>query len=165
MPAFAGLGAPWWDEEASAVITGFDLGTSRASLALAAVESIVLQIEDVLAAAEFDGPHFDTVLIDGGPASNDYLAQLFADLSQRRIERPNVSGLSALGVAHLAGVAAGTFSDDDVLAFDRGSVVFEPRMPAADALARRNRWLAAVGTARSTSTSESRIPLEKESTS
>ncbi|TIH40898.1 FGGY family carbohydrate kinase [Subtercola vilae] len=151
VPAFAGLGAPWWDESAKAVMTGFDLGTDRASLALAAVESIALQIEDVLAAAESaESGRFETILIDGGPAANDFLAQLVADLSQRRVERPTVSGLSALGAAHLAGTVAGVWSDDTVRAFDRGSTVFEPQLSAPDARTRRERWLAAVATARGT---------------
>ncbi|MCU1475450.1 MAG: glpK [Subtercola sp.] len=157
VPAFAGLGAPWWDESARAVITGFDLGAGRDQLARAAVESIVLQVEDVLSAAEANRGRFDTIVIDGGPAANDELAQLLADLTQRRVERPSVAGLSALGAAHLAGIAAGVFTDDEVLAFDRGSTTFVPHVSAAHAAARRARWLDAVGLARSSGAREPSI--------
>ncbi|UFS58545.1 FGGY family carbohydrate kinase [Subtercola endophyticus] len=162
VPAFAGLGAPWWDESARAVITGFDLGAGREQLARAAVESIVLQVEDVLSAAEASRDRFDTIVIDGGPAANDDLAQLLADLTQRRVERPSVAGLSALGAAHLAGIAAGVFTDEEVLAFDRGSTTFVPQVSAAHAASRRARWLDAVGLARSSGvrTSSARTSTE-----
>lgn len=149
VPAFSGLGAPWWDDTARAVITGFDLSTSRSELARAAVESIPLQIDDVLRAAEaVSEQRFDTILIDGGPAANDWLAQLLADLSQRRVQRPDIAGLSALGAAHLAGIGAGIWSADDVLAFDRRSTVFEPLMSPEQARIRRERWHRAIAIAR-----------------
>ncbi|WP_426517643.1 FGGY family carbohydrate kinase [Diaminobutyricibacter sp. McL0618] len=149
VPAFSGLGAPWWDDDARAIITGFDLSTSRDDLARAAVESIPLQIEDVLCAAESStGRRFDTILIDGGPAANDWLAQLLADLSQRKVQRPDVAGLSALGAAHLAGIGAGVWTADDVLGFDRNGTTFEPIMSPATARARRQRWREAIALAR-----------------
>lgn len=145
VPAFAGLGAPWWDDTARAVITGFDLGTSRATLARAAVESIALQIDDVLAAAEQGAAtRFETILIDGGPAANDWLAQLLADLSQRRVQRPDSAGLSALGAVHLAGIATGVWLPEEVLALGREATVFVPRLDPALAAARRARWHTAV---------------------
>jgi glycerol kinase len=149
VPAFSGLGAPWWDDDARAIITGFDLSTSRADLARAAVESIPLQIDDVLRAAEdATGRRFDTILIDGGPAANDALAQLLADLSQRKVQRPDVAGLSALGAAHLAGIGAGIWTADDVLALDRNGTTFEPIMSPERARARRDRWRTAIDLAR-----------------
>ncbi|NEM92044.1 FGGY family carbohydrate kinase [Galbitalea soli] len=148
VPAFAGLGAPWWDDRAQAVLIGFDLATDRSALARAALESVVLQIEDVLRAAEAAGPRIESVLIDGGPAANDHLAQLLADLSGRRVERPDIAGLSALGAAHLAGLAAGLWTPDDVLAFDRRSTVFTPSLPDDVVAARLTRWHRAVAVAR-----------------
>ncbi len=151
VPAFSGLGAPWWDDDARAIISGFDLSTTRAELARAAVESIPLQIDDVLCAAEkATGRRFDTILIDGGPAANDWLAQLLADLSQRRVRRPDVAGLSALGAAHLAGIGAGVWTADEVLALDRNGTIFDPIMSPERARARRDRWHAAIELARST---------------
>jgi glycerol kinase len=150
VPAFSGLGAPWWDDDARAIISGFDLSTTRAELARAAVESIPLQIDDVLRAAESStGGRFETILIDGGPASNDWLAQLLADLSQRRVQRPDVAGLSALGAAHLAGIGAGIWTADEVLALDRNGTTFDPIMSPDRARARRERWRAAIELARS----------------
>ncbi len=152
VPAFSGLGAPWWDEDARAIISGFDLSTTRAELARAAVESIPLQIDDVLCAAEkATGRRFDTILIDGGPAANDWLAQLLADLSQRRVQRPDVAGLSALGAAHLAGISAGLWTADEVLALDRHGTTFDPLMSPELARARRDRWHSAIDLARTRS--------------
>lgn len=143
VPAFGGLGAPWWDSDARAVATGFDLGTTPADLALAAAESVCLQVEDVLAAAETGGS-LGTVLLDGGPAANDWLAQLMADISQREFRRPAATGVSALGAARLAGTAAGLWNDLPT----GDSSVFRPRRDADWAEARRQRWHAAVDMAR-----------------
>jgi len=149
VPAFAGLGAPWWDDAAQAIITGFSLGTSRAQLARAAVESIALQIEDVLSAADSpSAPRIARILVDGGPSANDWLMQLQADYSQRTVERPAVAELSALGAAHLAGVGAGIWTDDQVLAFPRGTTTFDPVLDTETAANRRRGWLDAVGRAR-----------------
>jgi glycerol kinase len=148
VPAFAGLGAPWWDENAQAVVIGLGRGSGAADLARAGAESIPLQIEDVLAAADADGARIDRILVDGGPAGNDWLMQLQADLSQRDVVRPDVAALSALGVAHLAGVQAGLWTDADVLALPRTSTEFTPGLDADRSRRRRQRWLAAVAAAR-----------------
>lgn len=154
VPAFSGLGAPWWDDRAQAVMTGFTLGSTRADVARAGVESIALQIEDVLAAAERGtGEPLATVLVDGGPSDNDDLVQLLADLTQRTVRRPGVSALSSIGAAHLAGVSAGLFTDSDVRAFDNAATEFTPRADPARITARRERWHRAVATARPSSTS------------
>jgi len=145
VPAFGGLGAPWWDNDARAVVTGFDLGTTPADLALAAAESVCLQVEDVLSAAETaTGSPLRTVLLDGGPAANDWLAQLMADISGREFRRPAATGVSALGAARLAGIAAGLWHDLP----DGDSSVFRPRRGPEWASARQRRWHAAVGLAR-----------------
>jgi glycerol kinase len=147
VPAFGGLGAPWWDSEARAVLTGFDLGTTRADLALAGAESVCLQVEDVLSAAETaTGRPLGTVLIDGGPAANDWLAQLMADISGRELRRPTSTGVSALGAARLAGAGAGLWQENDFP--DGDSSMFRPRRGTEWASARRQRWHAAVALAR-----------------
>jgi len=154
VPAFAGLGAPWWDDQAQAVMTGFTLGTSRADLARAGVESMALQIEDVLAAAERGtGTKLDTVLVDGGPADNDALVQLLADLTQRIVRRPGVPSLSSLGAAYLAGKTIGLFTDEQVLGFDNGAKEFIPQAVPSTVDARRRRWHQAVAIARTPSSS------------
>ena len=153
VPAFNGLGAPWWDENAQALIIGLGLGTGAADLARAGAESIPLQIEDVLAAADSaadntHGARIDRILVDGGPAGNDWLMQLQADLSQRDVVRPDVAALSALGVAYLAGVQAGIWTDAAVLALPRTVTTFRPGPGADESRQRRQRWLAAVAGAR-----------------
>lgn len=149
IPAFAGLGAPWWDDRAEALISGLALGTGRDSLARAGFESIALQIEDVLAAADVStGTPIEKVLVDGGPSANDWLVQLQADLSQRRVERSEVAELSASGAAHMAGVGAGMWSAEEVLALPRARTVFEPQIDSTTADNRRTSWSQALGRAR-----------------
>jgi glycerol kinase len=150
VPAFAGLGAPWWDPSAKAVIRGIDLGTDRSALARAAVDSIAFQIDDVLVAAEETAGRIATILLDGGPASNDGLAQLIADLTQRTVQRPTASASSALGAAHLAGISAGVWTAEQVCGFEREASIFTPKLDSQTADARRSRWLDAVAAARGT---------------
>lgn len=151
VPAFAGLGAPWWDENAQALISGISLGTTRADLARSAVESIALQIEDVLAAADTGAHRVERVLVDGGPSSNDALMQLQADLSDRTIERPGVAELSALGAAHLAGIGTGLWTEEQVLALPKATTTFTPDAAASARTAasvRRRGWRSAVDLSR-----------------
>ena len=149
VPAFAGLGAPWWDESARAVVVGFDLGTRAPQLARAAMESIVLQVEDVLAAADdVAGIRVDRILADGGPSSNDWLMQLQADLSARDVIPSSSAALSAVGVAHLAGATAGMWDDRPAEASAGDIRSFSSALDPAAASARRARWRAAVELAR-----------------
>ncbi|MET0955548.1 MAG: FGGY family carbohydrate kinase [Cryobacterium sp.] len=153
VPAFSGLGAPWWDEDARGLAIGLTLGTGPADLARAAAESIPLQIEDVLAAVDADSPtgtRIDRILVDGGPAANDWLMQLQADLSDREVVRPDVAALSALGVAYLAGITAGIWTDAQVRGLPRATTSFTPRLDPAGRRLRRQGWLDAVAAARST---------------
>ena len=149
VPAFAGLGAPWWDEQAAAIISGFGLGTGRAQLARAAFESLVLQTEDVISAAERRlGTRIRDVLVDGGPTQNSWLMQLQTDLSQREVIRSNTAELSAIGVAHLAGICGGLWSEQDVANLPRDRTTFKPAIPERDAVERRVRWLNAIARSR-----------------
>jgi glycerol kinase len=140
VPAFAGLGAPWWDEDARATLTGFTLGTSPDVLARAAVDSIVLQVEDVIAVAERSiGSRIDRILLDGGPSANDWLVQLQADLSQRHVRRSRVSELSALGAAELAARTVGAWDKARANDLAHGDD-FGPQLDPAVASARRASW-------------------------
>jgi glycerol kinase len=149
VPAFGGLGAPWWDGAARPVLTGFSFGTTASEIARAALESIVLQVEDVVAAAEAAGGRIDTILVDGGPSSNDLLAQLQADLSRRRVERSEIADLSALGAAHLAGLACGVWTGAELEVLPRPRTVFEPSLDPHIVERRRASWSAALAKARS----------------
>ena len=149
VPAFAGLGAPWWDERAEAAISGFNLGTSSAHLARAAFESIALQIEDVLAAAEKSTTTpISSVLADGGPTSNAWLMQMQSDLSQRTVLRSTIPDLSALGVAHMAAIQGGLCSAEDIDAMPRNKTEIAPVLPVAAANARKLSWSKAVSRSR-----------------
>lgn len=145
VPAFSGLGAPFWDPSARAVLSGFGLGTTQAEIARAAFESIALQTADVLTEVERTaGDPIRRVLIDGGPTQNDWLAQLQADLSQQEILRNNVAELSAAGAAHLAGVSCGFWSEQECQSLGRDRTRFVPSLTLQEAQERRQRWAHAV---------------------
>ena len=148
VPAFGGLGAPWWDAEAVATVSGLSFGLTRAPFARAALESLAHQIADVLDAFAASGAPAERLLVDGGPTRNDHLMQLEADLIGLPVERTAVAELSAMGVAHLAGVSAGVFTLDGLARRDRGGETFAPRLGAQDRQAQRRAWLTAVARAR-----------------
>jgi glycerol kinase len=148
VPAFGGLGAPWWDAGAVATATGFSFGLTRAPFARAALDSIAHQIADVLDAVRATGAMVERLLVDGGPTRNDQLMQFEADMIGAPVERTPVAELSAMGVAHLAGIGAGLFTLAGLLSMDRGAERFTPRLSADDCAAQRRAWSAAVARAR-----------------
>ena len=108
VPAFAGLGAPHWDQYARGTIVGLTRGSTKAHLSRAALEAIVLQVRDVLTAMEADaGIKLKELRVDGGASANDLLMQLQADLLSVPVVRPKVAETTALGAAYLAGLAVG----------------------------------------------------------
>jgi glycerol kinase len=108
VPAFAGLGAPHWDQYARGTIVGLTRGTTKAHIARAALEGIALQVMDVLKAMEADaGIKLKELRVDGGASANDLLMQLQADLLNVPVVRPKVAETTALGAAYLAGLAVG----------------------------------------------------------
>ena len=153
VPAFNGLGAPWWDASAVAVVEGLTLGTRRSQLARAAVEAIIFQVEDVVAEVERSQGHVDTLVVDGGLSRNDDLLQLQADLTGRRLSRAADHDLSAVGAASLAGLAAGLW-DREVLEHraspGRQAAQFAPSPSSTtpDRAAALSGWHAAVDRAR-----------------
>jgi glycerol kinase len=150
VPAFGGLGAPWWDEQAVGLLSGITFGTRAPQLIRAALESIAFQVEDVVAAMDRQGEPVRTLLADGGPTANAALMQLQADTSGRRVEVARARELSALGAAHLAGLAAGVWDRDALEALDRACDAYEPIEPAPSRHARIRAWHAAVARARQT---------------
>lgn len=146
VPAFAGLGAPYWDQYARGAILGLTRGTTAAHLARAALESIAFQVADVLDAMRDDTSiPLPQLRVDGGAAANDLLLRFQADLLGIPVVRPKVTETTALGTAYLAGLAVGVWSDRDRLAsqwqIDR---VFEPTGDRERMLERRRRWREAV---------------------
>jgi glycerol kinase len=151
VPAFSGLGAPWWDPQAEAAITGLGLGTTQAHVARAAFDSIPLQVTDVLDAAERAArTPIATVMVDGGSSRNDWLMQQQANLSGRTILRSPIAELSAMGVAHLAGLGCGVWTAHTLAALQTEGTRFEPGVPASEAQSRRDRWARAVTRSRFT---------------
>lgn len=149
VPAFAGLGAPHWDQYARGTITGITRGTTAAHLARAALEGIAFQVADVLEVMKDDsGIEMSALRVDGGACQNDLLMQFQADILQAPVVRPKVIETTALGAAYLAGLATGFWKDRSELSriwqVDR---IFEPQMSADKAEHRRSRWKQALSRA------------------
>ncbi len=154
VPAFTGLGAPYWDANARAAISGLTRNDGAAEIARAGLESVSFQTRDLLeamaadlAAAGEPAPH--ALRVDGGMVVNDWFCQNLADLTGRTIERPVVTETTALGAAFLAGLAAGVFSStEDIARAWRLDRRFEPAMGADQRDARYGRWKEAVARVR-----------------
>jgi glycerol kinase len=142
VPAFAGLGAPHWDQYARGTITGLTRGTTSAHLARAALDSIALQVADVLDVMQKDsGIQIEELRVDGGASANDLLMQFQADILGAPVVRPKVTETTALGAAYLAGLAVGYWKGtNDVKANWEIQRRFEPKMSAGDREHRRSRW-------------------------
>ena len=133
VPAFVGLGAPWWDSDARGVITGLNFGTTRAHLVRATLESIAWQTRELVEAMERDtGQRLEELRVDGGATANDFLMQFHADVLGRPIVRPADIETTALGAAYLAGLAVGFFKNPAELeSFWQKERTFEPQMSEA----------------------------------
>ena len=117
VPAFTGLGAPYWDAEARGAVFGLTRDTGRAHLARAALESVAYQTRDLFRAMAEDGVKPGTLRVDGGMAANDWLMQFLADILGIPVERPTVTETTALGAAALAALQAGLYGSlEDVAA-------------------------------------------------
>jgi len=151
VPAFAGLGAPYWDAEARGALLGMTRGTGRAHLARAALESIAYQSRDIVEVMNRDsGIELAELRVDGGASANDFLMQFQADLLDVPVERPQLVETTAAGAAYLAGLAAGVWnSPNEVDEARRIERRFEPRMSAAERDRLYRGWRAAVARVRS----------------
>jgi glycerol kinase len=142
VPAFAGLGAPHWDQYARGTITGITRGTTAAHFARAALESIAFQVADIVDVMQEDsGVRLHELRVDGGAAANNLLLQFQADILGIPVVRPKVTETTALGAAYLAGLAVGYWSSEqDVVANWVVDRRFEPSMPRDRARQLRRRW-------------------------
>jgi glycerol kinase len=147
VPAFNGLGAPWWDRRAVGLIAGCTLKTGRAALARAALESIPHQVCDVVEAVDRSIGRVREVYADGGPTQNAVLMQLQADLLGRVVRPSRTSELSALGAAHLAGLSAGMWTMEALEKLARERSHFEPKLPEVERARARSQWRDAVARA------------------
>lgn len=129
VPAFVGLGAPYWDMYARGAIFGLTRDTGREHLVKATLESLAYQTRDVLEAMKHDsGLDLKTLNVDGGAVPNNYLMQFQADMLGVSVERPEVIETTAMGAAYLAGIQKGIWDHDDVARQRRVDKVFEPEM-------------------------------------
>jgi glycerol kinase len=146
VPAFTGLGAPYWDERARGTIVGLTRGTSRDHVIRAGLESIAYSTRDVVdCMARDSGSALARLRVDGGACRNDFLMQFQADLLGVPVERPAVLEVTALGAAALAGLAVGFWRERAELERARGaSTCFEPRLAVAERDALYAGWQRAV---------------------
>jgi len=150
VPAFTGLGAPYWDPNARGTIVGLTRGTTRAHIARAALESIAFQSAELLDAMQKDaGQSLMELRVDGGASANDLLMQFQADLLGVPVVRPKVTETTALGAAYLAGLTTALWkSRDELAAHWKVDKRFEPRMERQEAEQRMTRWREAVARSR-----------------
>lgn len=146
VPAFTGLGAPYWNQHARGTIVGISRGTSDAHIARAAVESIAFQSMDLLQSMEADaGIPIRELRVDGGATVNDQLMQFQSDLLNTKVIRPDVTETTALGAAYLAGLATGFWKDvEEVRQNWKANKTFEPTMDDTQRRHLRKDWQRAV---------------------
>jgi glycerol kinase len=146
VPAFTGLGSPWWDPHARGALVGLTRSTGKAQLARAVVESMAFQVADVVQAMEAaSGVAVAELRVDGGASVMDVLCQFQADVLRAPLRRSAVAETTALGAAYLAGLAEGVWaSPDEVAAHWRADGEWAPVMGEKDAARRRREWLRAV---------------------
>jgi glycerol kinase len=130
VPAFAGLGAPHWDQYARGTIVGLTRGSTKAHIARAALEGIAYQVTDVLTAMQADsGIKLKELRVDGGASANNLLMQFQSDILGVPAIRPKVLETSALGAAYLAGLAVGYWKDQEEIARQwKADHIFKPKM-------------------------------------
>ena len=146
VPAFTGLGAPYWDQYARGTIVGITRGVNKYHIIRATLESIAYQVSDVLAAMEADsGIEITSLKVDGGASANDFLMQTQADIVNLPVTRPQCVETTAMGAAYLAGLAVGYWtSKDDVIKNWISDRTFKPVITEADREERIRGWQKAV---------------------
>jgi glycerol kinase len=152
VPAFTGLGAPYWDSAARASIQGLTRNSGRAEIARATLEAIGFQTRDLFEAMVADGAAPPTILrVDGGLARNGWAMQFLADTLSIPVERPVITETTALGAAYLAGLQAGVYADAAEIGENwKRDMVFKPRMGKKERNARYAGWQDAVVKTRTT---------------
>ena len=146
VPAFVGLGAPYWNQDARGLIIGLTRGTGKAHIARAALESIAYQTADLLDSMQADS-HIELkeLRVDGGATANETLLQFQADLLQIPVVRSRISETTALGAAYLAGLAVGFWkSKNEIASHWQADKVFTPKMSLTKAIELREHWNSAV---------------------
>ena len=143
VPAFTGLGAPYWNDKCKGAIFGLTRGTSRAHLVRACLESMAYQSKDLIQIMEEElNEKIDSIKVDGGASNNNLLVQFQSDILQIPVVKPLQSETTSLGAARLAGLAVGFYSLDDFK--DEKTKVFNPDMSNDEVKEKYDRWLTAV---------------------
>ncbi|WP_276915719.1 glycerol kinase GlpK [Parvibacter caecicola] len=147
VPAFTGMGAPYWDGAARGIICGLTRGTTSAHIVRAALEALAFQVHDLVRAMEADAPLPLSVLnVDGGASANDFLMQFQSDVLRCRLHRPQNCETTAMGAAYLAGLATGFWeSTAELEALRSGDDVYHPGLEDARHAVLLERWNRAVG--------------------
>ena len=146
VPAFTGLGAPYWKPEAKGVITGLTRGVGRFHIIRAALDAIVYQVNDIVEAMQNDaGSPVGALRVDGGASVNDFLMQTQSDISNACVIRPACVETTAMGAAYLAGLATGFWTDEELAHGGEGESIFRPMMSDEDRAERIRGWKEAVG--------------------
>lgn len=146
VPAFVGLGTPYWDSDVRGAVFGLTRGTEKEHFIRATLESLAYQTRDVLSAMEQDsGIEMKTLRVDGGAVKNDFLMQFQGDIIQAPVERPEINETTALGAAYLAGLAVGFFENREQIAMQwKKERRFEPSMAKEETDALYGGWQKAV---------------------
>ncbi len=150
VPAFTGMGAPYWDPEARGALFGLTRDSGPAVLARAALESVCFQTMDLFAAMRADGASLNTVRVDGGMVNNNWVCQFLADVLDVGVERPEQTETTALGAAYLAGLQLGVYqSTDDLVSNWQQENAFSSKMDATRRTVLTERWADAIRRTRS----------------
>lgn len=129
VPAFAGLGAPYWDMYARGAVFGLTRDTGRKHITKATLESIAYQTKDILNAMQEDSKiELSQLKVDGGACANNFLMQFQADILDTKVERPEVIESTALGAAYLAGITVGLWKKEDIISNRKIEKTFEPKL-------------------------------------
>ena len=146
VPAFTGLGAPYWDQYARGTIVGITRGVNKYHIIRATLESLAYQVNDVLVAMEADsGIKLSALKVDGGASANDFLMQTQSDIIGAPVNRPSCVETTAMGAAYLAGLAVGYWANkEDVRKNWAINAIFEPQIGAEEREKKIKGWKKAV---------------------
>jgi glycerol kinase len=149
VPAFAGLGAPYWDPDARGAIVGLSRGSGRDQIVTATLQAVAYQTRDLFDAMADDGMAPSVIRVDGGMVANDWFLQFLSDILDVRVERPTNVESTVLGAAYLAALQCGMIEDlQQASHLWRCDAVFEPRMSGDQRDALLSGWSAAVARVR-----------------
>jgi len=145
VPAFAGLGAPWWDNDAKALICGMNRGTNKAHIVRAALESIAYQVKDLMSLIQESGVKLLELRVDGGPVKNNFLMQFQSDMLQARINRSPIEEASAFGAVIMNGFAMKRLTEEkDATALRKTTDYINPHMNPTKVNELYNEWKKAI---------------------